>query len=1086
MNGKTMKSRLLATSVFAGVAVGFTLSSAIAQEDDTPVAVVDAAAEDVSVQETVVVTGSLIPQSGNLVETSPVTTIGAEEFAIRGTLRAEDIINTLPQAFGAQGSALANGSTGTASVNLRGLGAERTLVLLNGRRLPYGSINIAAPDINFIPSALIERVDVLTGGASATYGSDAISGVVNFVLDKDFEGLRIDTNYSFYQHKNNNDELQGVLAPFVADNPSQYRIPDSNVQDGEAIDITAMIGGSFDNGRGHISSYVGYQNVNEVLQGDRDYSQCALGISGGDFTCSGSSTNQFANILDVAPGYTIPGGITANVEGEEFVSADAWARVNPANGELRPRDFATDTFNFNPFNHFQRPNERYNFGTFINYDLSENMEIYGEFMLMDNRTNSQIAPSGVFGLGIGGGAGGINCNNPFLSAQQVDYLCGEVADGTLNRRQIAAVDDEGNDIMVNVNSAGVRLDADNVDGNDVLGNDDLFYPDTDGLPDQAALGPDGVAPILILRRNVEGGARNQDIRHTTYRGVIGMTGNLGDSPFGYDISATYANVHRSDVYNNDLSITNIQKALNVVDNGNGPVCSVNADTDTSNDDAACAPYDIFSGNPPSQASLNYIVNPLNRDGDVTQTVVSGKVFGSLGDFGISLPTAEDAPAFAVGVEYRRDSLNSRPDANFQSGDGAGQGGPTLPIQGSQEVYDFFGELNIPLIQGRPGIEQLGVDLAYRKSFYDDVDSDAYKIGIDYAPTSDVRIRGSYQRAVRAANIFELFTSQSIGLFDLTADATTGIFDPCATVDGVTVATAAQCANTGVTAAQYGNIADNPAGQFNTVTGGNPSLDPETADTFTIGFVATPSFIEGLTFSVDYFDIEVKDYVNTVPQNLSLDQCLTTGDDFFCSLINRGAGGTLWANNTGFITATNVNTGKLNTSGFDMLASYVFDADAVGSFNVDYVGTILEELAVQPLPGTDLGSFNCEGQYAGSCQSNFGSGSNPEYRHKAGVTWTNVDGALSITGTWRHFSEVTQFGTDGSGRNGKLKAQNYLDLSARYNVLENTTVRAGVNNVLDRDPPLSSVVGTAPGNGNTYPQVYDALGRYFFVGASVDF
>jgi outer membrane receptor protein involved in Fe transport len=1090
-----MKSRLLATSVFAGVAVGFTLSSAIAQEDDTPVAVVDAAADDVSVQETVVVTGSLIPQSGNLVETSPVTTIGSEEFDVRGTLRAEDIINTLPQAFGAQGAGLANGSTGTASVNLRGLGAERTLVLLNGRRLPYGTTVAggAAPDINFIPSALVKRVDVLTGGASATYGSDAISGVVNFVLDKDFEGLRIDTNYSFYQHKNNNDEIQGVLAPFVADNPSQFRIPDSNVQDGESIDITAMVGGNFDNGRGHISSYAGYQNVNEVLQGDRDYAQCALGTAndGNDFTCSGSSTNQFANILDVAPGYVIPGGVlgnTANVDGTEFVGPDAWARVNPDNGQFRDRDFATDTFNFNPFNHFQRPNERYTFGTFIDYEVSENANVYGEFMLMDNRTNSQIAPSGVFGLGVGGDAGGVNCNNPFLSAQQVQYLCGELADNTINRRQIAAVDADGNNIMVNVNAAGVRLDADNVDGEDILGNDDLFFGDADTDPDQAALAADGVAPILILRRNVEGGARNQDIRHTTYRGVIGMTGNLGDTPLGYDISATYASVHRSDVYNNDLSKTNVARALNAVDDGTGNiVCSVNADTDTSNDDPNCVPYDIFSGNAPSAGALGYIVQPLNRDGTITQSIVSGKVFGSLGDFGISLPTSEDAPAFALGVEYRRDALESNPDANYQSGDGAGQGGPTNAISGSQEVYDFFGELNVPLVQNRPGVDHLGFDLAYRKSFYDKVDTDTYKIGVDYAPTSDVRIRGSYQRAVRAANIFDLFTQNSIGLVDLTADAVTGLFDPCATDGGVTTATFEQCARTGVTAAQYGNIADNPAGQFNNFTGGNVDLDPETADTFTIGFVATPTFIEGLTFSVDYFDIEVEDYINTVPESLSLSQCLETGDDFFCSLINRGSGGTLWANQTGFITATNVNTGSISTKGFDMLANYTIEADAYGSFNLNYVGTILDSLEVVPLPSsTGDQIFDCAGSYGGRCQNNFGSGANPEYRHKAGVTWTNADGGLSVTGTWRYFDEVTLDGTDGSGRNGKLDKQNYFDLSARYNVLENTTVRAGVNNILDEDPPLSSVVGTAPGNGNTYPQVYDALGRYFFVGASVDF
>ena len=241
--------------------------------------------------------------------------------------------------------------------------------------------------------------------------------------------------------------------------------------------------------------------------------------------------------------------------------------------------------------------------------------------------------------------------------------------------------------------------------------------------------------------------------------------------------------------------------------------------------------------------MNYIVNPLFRDGDVKQTVVTAKTFADLADYGVVSPMAEEGIKVAFGVEYRRDSLDSNPDSNFQSGDGAGQGGPTNPIAGSQEVYDYFAEVNAPLIEGYEGVESLGVDLAYRRSNYDAVSSDAYKIGVEYAPVEDIRFRGSFQRAVRAANIFELFSTQSIGLFDLT-QGSNGIYDPCA---GTTpTATAAQCANTGVTAAQYGSIADNPAGQFNTLTGGNPDLEPETADTYTIGFVATPSMIPGLS------------------------------------------------------------------------------------------------------------------------------------------------------------------------------------------------------------------------------------------------
>lgn len=986
---------------------------AIAQDAET----VDQPAEkveDEARQETITVTGSLIP-SANLVETSPITTIGAEQFDVRGTLRVEDMINTLPQAFGAQGSNLANGSSGTASVNLRGLGSSRTLVLMNGRRLPYGSLNISAPDINTIPAALVERVDVLTGGASATYGSDAIAGVVNFVMNKDFEGARFDANYSFYQHNNDND-IQSLLQEFADGNPSQYDVPDGNVTDGESIDLTAVLGGFFDNDKGHAMAFAGYQKTNEILQGDRDYSQCALGTrnSGTEFTCAGSSTNQFTNLLDFSG--SLPDGV--------------WARVNPAgDGTFIARDFVSDTFNYNPYNHFQRPNERYNFGAFVDYNVNAETTVYSEFMFTQNETNSQIAPSGVFGYGVAGGNGGLNCDNPFLSAQQAAYIgcsAADIADGTVV----------------------------------------------------------GVGNIIALRRNVEGGERNNDIRHTTWRGVVGVEGAIPNTFLNYDVYASFSKVVRDEIYNNDLSIRKLSSALYAVTDDDGNiVCNINVDDDPTNDDAACVPYDIWSGAAPDPAAVSYIVSPLNRSGDTTQQVVSGKIFGSLGDIGIVVPSAVDGPAFAVGLEYRRDALDSNPDAAFQSGDGAGQGGPTNAISGSQDVIDIFGEINIPLVQGRPGVEQLGLDLAYRRSEYENVGSDSYKVGMDYAPTEDIRFRGSFQRAVRAANIFELFATQSIGLFDLD----TG--DPCGALPGETpIFTEAQCVNTGLDAANYGSAAlINPAGQYNTFGGGNPELDPEESDTYTLGLVFSPTFVPGLVVSLDYFDIEVTNYINTVPEETSLQQCGETGDAFFCSLINRGNGGTLWANSSGYIVATNVNTGKLATAGFDLMADYEFDT-SIGRWGLDYVGTYVDKLEVQSLPDASVTpAFDCAGSYGGRCQTNFGTGANPEYRHKASVTWAGLEDALSITGTWRYYDEVSLDGnTNPDSINATLDSQNYFDLAAIYSLNESVSLRAGVNNLLDEDPPLSSVVGTAPGNGNTYPQVYDAFGRYIFMGMTLDF
>lgn len=1005
MKIQNIRRRLITTTLLGGLATSMVIPMAIAQD----------VSEEEARQETVIVTGSLIPQAENLVGTSPVSTIDSQEFDIRGVIRAEDLINTLPQAFGAQGSALANGATGTASVNLRGLGASRTLVLVNGRRLPYGSTNIAAPDINTIPTALVKQVDILTGGASATYGSDAISGVVNFVMDTEFEGAQFEANYSFFQH-NNDGDLRPLLEEFSALNPTQYEVPTGSVVDGESIDLSAVVGGEFENGKGHITAYAGFQSVNEVLQGDRDYSQCALSTrnDGTEFTCAGSSTNQYTNLLSL--GGTLPEG--------------SWARVDPETGEFAARDFVSDTFNYNPFNHYQRPNDRYNLGAFVNYDVNEYASIYSELSFVQNDTNSQIAPSGVFGYGVAGGNGGLNCDNPYLSDQQRTYI---------------------------------GCTADDIASGNVVGEGDF----------------------IALRRNVEGGERNNDISHQTFRGVVGVEGDFGSTPLSYDVYASFARTSRNAVYNNDLSIRKLSAALYAVEDDDGNVvCNINVDDDPTNDDAACAPYDIWSGNAPDANAISYIVSPLNDSGFLTQTVVSGKVFGSLGDFGISSPMASDDPAFAVGAEYRRDYLERNPDANFQSGDGAGQGGPTTPIQGSQDVYDVFFELDVPLIQEQNWIYDFGVDAAFRKSQYEDFDTDSYKVGIDYAPTEDIRLRGSLQRAVRAANIFELFAAQSIGLFDLDAG------DPCAsTSERDPIYTAAQCANTGLSADAYGSLGlYNPAGQYNTLGGGNPDLEPEESDTYTLGVVFTPSFLDGFSFTVDYFDIEVDGYINTVPEETTLTQCAESGDEFFCSLINRGLGGTLWANSTGYIVATDVNTGSLSTAGFDIQANYQFDWDGIGLISTDFVATVLDSLEFQALPDASITPpEDCAGFYGGACQTNFGTGSNPEYRHKANVSWQSVNGDYGLTGTWRFIDEVALKGnTDTTLVDGTLDSQNYFDLAGSWRAKDGLTLRAGVNNVLDQDPPVTSNAGTAPGNGNTYPQVYDSLGRYVFLNATVDF
>ena len=230
----------------------------------------------------VIVTGSRI-SNPNLTSISPVSTISNEDIAAAGKTRVEDILNQLPQAFAAQGSNVSNGASGTATVDLRGLGAKRTLVLVNGRRLMPGNPdttpdnNSGAADLNQIPRQLIQRVEVLTGGASSVYGADAIGGVVNFIMDNRFEGVKFEGSYGFNQHKNDSNAGDVVRA-------AGFATPSRNVDLGYTKDFSFVLGSNFAEDRGNATFYATYRDVDAVLQGDFDYSACTFN-SGDAFSC---------------------------------------------------------------------------------------------------------------------------------------------------------------------------------------------------------------------------------------------------------------------------------------------------------------------------------------------------------------------------------------------------------------------------------------------------------------------------------------------------------------------------------------------------------------------------------------------------------------------------------------------------------------------------------------------------------------------------------------------------------------------------------------------------------------------------------
>ena len=432
---------------------------------------------------------------------------------------------------------------------------------------------------------------------------------------------------------------------------------------------------------------------------------------------------------------------------------------------------------------------------------------------------------------------------------------------------------------------------------------------------------------------------------------------------------------------------------------------------------------------------------------------------------------------ALGVEYRRDSLESITDNSFATGDGAGQGGPTIGLSGAIDSYEAFGEFQMPLITGQPGIELLSIEGAYRYSSYSTgTSSDAYKIGGDYAPSEDIRFRASFQKAVRAPNVIDLFKAQGFNLFDLDDDLC-DFTDPAEDGTGGAACIGSEAWQVNGAQANGGSL-NSPAGQYNFLDGGNPDLEPEEADTYTVGFVATPTFAPGLSLSVDYYDIDIQSAISQVGGSVTMQLCYLEGDMDACSRIQRNANGQLWVG-TGNVVDTQINIGGIATSGVDINAAYGFDVGTLGSLNMTLNGTYLNSYDVDPVGDSGF-AYDCVAKYGNDCTTPI-----PEWRHRARMQWVTPVEGLEVSGTWRYVGAV-DLDTGATGRvDSTLDAQNYFDLAGTWGATDYATFRFGVNNVLDQDPPLSASVGTT-GNGNTYPQSYDAMGRYVFVGATLDF
>jgi outer membrane receptor protein involved in Fe transport len=969
----------------------------------------------------VVVTGSRIPQP-NTAAISPILTIGQQELKLQGTVDVETLLNNLPSVSPSD-TQFSNGNaqTGIATVDLRGLGATRTLVLIDGRRMPPGDAQEPVADLNLIPSSLIERADVLTGGSASIYGSDAIAGVVNFIMKHDFQGLQIDAQYGFAQHDNNNAAADTVLTQ------AGLTAPRGDTIQGRNKHVTLTFGSQLADGRGSIEGYLSYVDLKPVLQSAYDTESCVIAstfnnVGANGHFCLGSSNSAYGNFQ-------------GNFYGNENAAGN-WLSSNTRNPVVQtlsnnpqstnfvdyygntPPGAASRAYNFAPQQYLERQDTRYQGGYFADYAVTDHIHAYSDFMFEEDSATAQLAPGGLFVDN--GPINQINCADPLASPAQQQAICGP-----------------------NAGNAGMLSD------------------------------------LLSIGYRLQNEPRDYLFVHHSFKLDVGVRGNIDDA-WSYDVYAQYGRADSSAKTSGAASLSKIANALNAIPDGSGGAMCADAAARA----AGCVPLNIFkplsAGITPQQ--FNYIEEDGNISGYTTEQVVSANLVGKLGSYGIKSPWTDEGIGLAVGTEYRRDYLNDSPDAAITSGD-LGVGG--IPsVAGSTDVKEAYGEVSVPIVTDRFLMKDISVDGSYRWSDYNlSGSSGTYKFGVNWALTSDFRVRGAYARTERAPSVVELFIPQSIGGAPFE--------DPCAgatpSYSAATCYRSSNLAAAGVSESQfasniYGHIVDCPAGACNMKSGGNPQLKPEVAHTTTFGFVLAPRFIPDFHASIDYWDIKVLNAVGTLSPSTTLQGCYADNITELCNDISRNPLNGSITGASGYILAVNQNLTSIHKRGVDFQADYNLPLQTWGSIDTTFVGTrlSLDETAVP-----SEGSYDCGGLFGPTCGIPA-----PHWRHTLRSTWS-TPWSVDLSLQWRYLGHVN---ADINSSNpilgggcctiidAKIPTYSYFDFATAWHIRDNVTLRAGINNILDKDPPVLDTIflGLAYSPTNSWPAMYDPLGRTVFI------
>ncbi|WP_339143196.1 TonB-dependent receptor domain-containing protein [Pseudoalteromonas galatheae] len=912
--------------------------------------------------ETIEVTGSRILREGAIAP-SPVSVISGEELINTGALNIGEALNKMPSlkpTFGLQNSGRYIGTSGLNILDLRGMGTDRTLVLVNGKRHVASSAGTASVDTNTIPTAWIDRVEVITGGASAVYGADAVTGVVNFILKEDIEGLSVSYTRGEAEHSDySNDKF------------------------------SFSYGQSFLNGKGNFG--ISY----EFAQQDR------LNALDSDFT-NGSyreltNPNQDPTRPDALDNpdqiFYENAGLFALNEPGAFNVGGTWYTFNP-DGSSRPIQLNgivdgiscenCEFMNLRKFTEIQPSFDRHIINFKTNYEINDDTRVYFEGKYSKIESEDWGQPSFYYL----GSALNITRDNAFL------------------------------------------------------------HPTTAKLMDE-----NGLDSIRVNRFNGDIGRRYEINTRETTRFVAGIKGVVAEE-WDYEVFVNSGETEIERANHNNLVVPNFMAAIDAIDDGSGNVVCRSADARNN----GCIPMDIMGYGRPSQESINYV----NTVSVGTSTIEQLNVGATITNSAIyELPAGPVGIAF--GLEYREEKSESTEDDNAKDGDtffnALGED------KGKYDVSEVFAETSIPILGDLPLIDTMTVEIAARYADYSTVgDVTTWKVGLDWQVYDDLRFRSTVSEAIRAPNISEIFGAKSQNFF--------GVDDPCRAkylneISGdKRAARQASCSALGVPVGFDEPYDDS---RLPGESSGNRNLSPEESSSYTVGAVFTPSSISGLSFTVDYWNIELEDSISSILAQQILERCVDAAsiDNQYCALITRDTSGKI----------TNIknqvlNISKQEASGVDFELNYSFNTD-IGNFSSRLMATRLIERKRYPFQ-EELDRFE---EYAGV-------DTEPSWQ---GTLDINYD-YENYFASWRmrYIERSDRFRPDELETNPNpsnfMEWPSYVvsDITAGYNFDMGLSIKVGVDNIFDKKP-IKYTTATGGDSGS-----YDNIGRFVYATISYSF